>query len=210
MWFLVAGYQIQFRGTAYDSMIWNVWEYLALFGIVLLHEFGHTFACRQVGGTADRIVLWPLGGVAFVSPPPRPGAVLWSIAAGPLVNVALIPVLWIVGKLVGGSALADTEWMQLVRTVTWINLGLLIFNMLPVYPLDGGQILQSLLWFGIGRAKSLLVVTIIGALAGVALVIYGLMRGDWWVALIGGFILMQCKAGFEQSRLIAQHDAAAR
>ena len=210
MWFLVAVYQIQFRSTAYHSMIWNVWEYLALFGIVLLHEFGHTFACRQVGGTADRIVLWPLGGVAFVSPPARPGAVLWSIAAGPLVNVALIPVLWIVGNLVAGSALADTEWMQLVQTVAWINFGLLIFNMLPVYPLDGGQILQSLLWFGIGRAKSLLVVTIIGAIAGVAIVIYGLMQKDWWVALIGGFVLMRCKVGFEQSRLIAQQNAAMR
>jgi Zn-dependent protease len=111
---------------------------------------------------------------------------------------------------VAGSALAGTEWLQLVHTVAWINFGLLIFNMLPVYPLDGGQILQSLLWFGIGRAKSLLVVTITGALAGVALAIYGLMQGDWWVALIGGFILMRCKAGFEQSRLIAQHEATAR
>ena len=48
--------------------------YLALFSIVLLHEFGHALACRQVGGKADQIVLWPLGGVAYVAPPPRPGA----------------------------------------------------------------------------------------------------------------------------------------
>ena len=68
----------------------NVLEYLALFGIVLLHEFGHALACRQVGGTADRIMLWPLGGVAYVNPPSRPGATLWSLAAGPLVNVAAI------------------------------------------------------------------------------------------------------------------------
>ena len=53
-------------------------------------------------------------------------------------------------------------------------------------------------------------VTIIGAIAGLAVVIYGLMQGDWWLALIGGFILMRCNAGFEQSRQIAQHDAAAR
>ena len=70
-------------------------EYLALFVIVLLHEFGHALACRQVGGQADQIVLWPLGGVAYVAPPPRPGATLWSIAAGPLVNVVLVPVLTI-------------------------------------------------------------------------------------------------------------------
>src|SRR6266516_4333412 len=92
-WFLVAAYEINGRSRTYSSLTWNVLEYLALFLIVLLHEFGHALACRQVGGTANRIVLWPLGGVAYVSPPPRPGATLWSIAAGPLVNVVLLPVM---------------------------------------------------------------------------------------------------------------------
>jgi Zn-dependent protease len=73
---------------------WSIAEYLGLFLIVLTHEFGHAMACRQVGGTANRIMLWPLGGVAYVDPPQRPGAMLWSIAAGPLVNVALIPVFY--------------------------------------------------------------------------------------------------------------------
>src|SRR5262245_5316336 len=91
-WFVVAVFEINFRRNHYASPAWNAAEYLALFGIVLLHEFGHALACRQVGGQANRIVLWPLGGVAFVSPPPRPGALLWSIAAGPLVNVILLPV----------------------------------------------------------------------------------------------------------------------
>ena len=79
-------------------------ECLALFVIVLLHEFGHALACRQVGGQANQIVLWPLGGVAYVAPPPRPGPTLWSIAAGPLVNVALTPVLggvWAAGLRCG-------------------------------------------------------------------------------------------------------------
>src|ERR1700729_539950 len=92
-WFLVAVYEIQSRKGNYSSVTWNVLEYLALFLIVLLHEFGHSLACRSVGGRADQIVLWPLGGVAYVDPPPRPGATLWSIAAGPLVNVVLFPVL---------------------------------------------------------------------------------------------------------------------
>ena len=61
--------------------------------IVLIHEFGHQLACRSVGGQTHDIVLWPLGGVAYVSPPQRPGAQLWSIAAGPLVNVILFPIL---------------------------------------------------------------------------------------------------------------------
>src|SRR5215469_460108 len=93
-WFVVAVYAIQSRAGRYTSFTWNILEYLALFLIVLLHEFGHALACRQVGGVANRIVLWPLGGVAYVDPPPRPGATLWSIAAGPLVNVGLAPVLW--------------------------------------------------------------------------------------------------------------------
>src|ERR1039457_2977738 len=92
-WFLVAVYEIQLRRGGYSSVMWNVLEYLALFLIVLTHEFGHAMACRSVGGTANQILLWPLGGVAYVNPPQRPGAMLWSIAAGPLVNVALLPVL---------------------------------------------------------------------------------------------------------------------
>src|SRR6267143_7081762 len=88
-WFLVAAFEINNPTRSYSSRTWNVLEYLALFFIVMLHEFGHALACRQVGGTADKIVLWPLGGVAYVNPPPRPGATLWSIAAGPLVNVML-------------------------------------------------------------------------------------------------------------------------
>ena len=81
------------RARQYSSLFWNALEYLALFAIVLLHEFGHALACRQVGGRAEQIVLWPLGGVAYVDPPQRPGATLWSIAAGPLVNVVLAPLL---------------------------------------------------------------------------------------------------------------------
>src|SRR5207247_4385868 len=92
-WFLIAIYGISERAKQYSSLLWPILEYLSLFVIVLLHEFGHALACRQVGGQAHRIVLWPLGGVAFVSPPPRPGATLWSIAAGPLVPAAIEPVL---------------------------------------------------------------------------------------------------------------------
>ncbi|MCX7010325.1 MAG: peptidase M50, partial [Kiritimatiellaeota bacterium] len=56
-WFLVALIQIQHRAKSYSSPLWNVAEYLALFLIVLLHEFGHAFACRSVGGQANTILL---------------------------------------------------------------------------------------------------------------------------------------------------------
>src|ERR1700680_5312650 len=98
-WFLVAAYEISGRQKTYSSLTWSVLEYLALFLIVMLHEYGHALACRQVGGTANQIMLWPMGGVAYVDPPPRPGATLWSIVAGPLVNVVLLPLLSVVGLL---------------------------------------------------------------------------------------------------------------
>ena len=79
-WFVFAVFEIALRSRIYASFAWNVAEYVALFLIVLLHEYGHALACRQTGGKADEIILWPLGGVAFVRPPPRPGAELWSIA----------------------------------------------------------------------------------------------------------------------------------
>src|SRR5437879_8634477 len=129
-WFLVAVYEIQSRSGRYSSILWNILEYLALFLIVLLHEFGHALACRQVGGNANRIVLWPLGGVAYVDPPPRPGATLWSIAAGPLVNVALIPLfaVTISGCRSAGVATTAPDLFHLLRWVALINKWLLIFN----------------------------------------------------------------------------------
>src|ERR1700740_2241233 len=163
-WFVVAIYEIQTRAGSYSSVTWNVLEYLALFLIVMLHEFGHALACRQVGGIANQIVLWPLGGTAYVDPPPRPGATLWSIAAGPLVNVALLPLLS--GALLFGRSagwpLAMPDLYKLVRSVLFLDVVLLVFNMLPIYPLDGGQILRSLLWFVIGRGASLMVATVLG------------------------------------------------
>ena len=158
-WFLIAVYGISIRAGKYSSMLWPALEYIALFLIVLVHEFGHALACRQVGGQANQIVLWPLGGVAYVAPPPRPGATLWSIAAGPLVNVALAPVLsllWWLGYSLGWGEVMPNAY-AFVKAICIINWALLIFNMLPIYPLDGGQILQSLLWFMLGRARSLMV-----------------------------------------------------
>src|SRR6267154_1688281 len=163
-WFLLAFYEINSRKGHYSSLTWNVAEYLALFLIVTLHEFGHSLACRQVGGQANQIVLWPLGGVAYVDPPPRPGAMLWSIAAGPLVNVALFFVLtpfWMLSRSMAWPE-AMPDLYRLLTAIWSINLVLFIFNLLPIYPLDGGQILRSLLWFVLGRARSLMAATILG------------------------------------------------
>jgi Zn-dependent protease len=203
-WFFVAVYEIQSRAGRYSSVTWNVLEYLGLFLIVLFHEFGHAFACRQVGGRANRIVLWPLGGVAYVDPPPRPGATLWSISAGPLVNLALAPILaalYFMGRSSGwASAMPDT--FHLVRAILAIDVGLLIFNILPVYPLDGGQILRSLLWFVLGRGRSLMVAAILGIIGVVGIIGLALFSRDVWLAAIALFMLMNCWGGLKHAQAL--------
>src|ERR1051326_945277 len=205
-WFLVAVYEINSRTREYSSVAWNVLEYVALFVIVLLHEFGHALACRQVGGQANQIVLWPLGGVAYVSPPERPGATLWSIAAGPLVNVALAPVLTVVVVLAAASgwteAMPDTY--KFLKAICITNFFLLCFNLLPIYPLDGGQILRSLLWFGLGRARSLLVATIVGFVGVAGLSVAAVLTRSPWGGLLAAFILLNCWGGLMQARLLAK------
>ena len=205
-WFLIAAYQITSRDGGYTSPVWNAVEYLALFGIVLLHEFGHALASRQVGGEANLIVLWPLGGVAYVNPPQRPGATLWSIAAGPLVNVVLVFVfsgLLMAAKPLGlGAAFPDA--VKCLKTIWVMNLGLLIFNLLPVYPLDGGQILRSLLWFSMGPTRSLKAATMIGLVGAAGLIAVAVWEESAWFGIMGAFILLNCWRGFQQARAMAR------
>jgi len=203
-WFLVAMIEIQSRKRSYSSVSWNVAEYLALFLIVMLHEFGHAPACRQVGGRANQIVLWPLGGVAYVDPPQRPGATLWSIAAGPLVNVALLPVFGAAVLLSRsqGWAVAMPDLNSLVWMLLKIDAGLLIFNLLPVYPLDGGQILRSLLWFVLGRARSLLVATVLGFVGVAGFILLAFWTHSVWTGAIAVFMLMNCWGGLQHARAL--------
>ena len=206
-WFLFALFEINRRGLGrYSSVTWNALEYLGLFLIVMVHEFGHSLACRQVGGIADQIVLWPLGGVAYVNPPPRPGATLWSIAAGPLVNVVLLPILFILLATSRslGWALSMPNLYGWLRALLIIDVGLLIFNMLPIYPLDGGQILRSLLWFVLGRARSLMAATIIGFVGVAGFIMLAVYVRSIWFGIMAVFILMNCWGGLRHAQELSR------
>lgn len=205
-WFVVAVFEISARSRNYSSPLWNAAEYLALFLIVLLHEFGHAFACRQTGGAANEIVLWPLGGVAYVRPPSRPGAELWSIAAGPLVNVILVPVLIGITLLSRnqGWIAAVPDLGRFLGDVFRVNLLLLIFNLLPVYPLDGGQILRSILWFGVGRARSLQIATILGLVGAAAFLGYAILVQSIWIGIMAVFLGQRCFESYKQSKALFQ------
>ncbi len=204
-WFLAFWY-LASRPNQYSNYGWNALEILSLFLIVLIHEFGHQLACRQVGGQTHDIVLWPLGGVAYVTPPQRPGAQLWSIAAGPLVNVILVPILSV---LVSVSSHLHWNYTypnidELIHNIWIINFCLLVFNMLPIYPLDGGQILRSLLWFVFGRANSLLVASIIGFIGVAGLIGLAVFQQSLWLGFIAAFIAMNCWGGWKQAQALAR------
>lgn len=149
-----------------------------LFGTVLLHEFGHALTCIAVGGTANHIVLWPLGGMAYVSPPPRPWPQLLTTIGGPAVNAILAPTFYLILKYVIPLMPLDTLLTSTVAYISFygcfINIALLVFNLLPVFPMDGGRIVQEILWFFIGYPKSMLISGMLGTVGGAAFVVLGL------------------------------------
>ena len=203
-WFLVAVYEVQVWRSMFSSPIWAVLLYLGLFVLVTMHEFGHALACRQVGGRAERIVLWPLGGIAFVSPPPRAGAMLWSIAAGPMVNLLLLPILTYAQHAAGRAGWVNTNVdAYLVLLWLWrINLMLLLFNLLPIYPLDGGQIVRALLWFPLGQIRSLFIATGIGFVGGGALLLWAFSQQSIWIGIMAFFLLSQAAVGWRQAQYL--------
>jgi Zn-dependent protease len=224
-WFAVAFLMIgDRRHLEYAVPAWKVVEYVSMFAIVLLHEFGHALACRSVGGVAQQIVLWPLGGVAYVAPPARPGAFLWSIAAGPLVNVALVAPtvgLWLVGARLGWKE-AWPDLFTYLQILTVLNLVLLVFNLIPVYPLDGGQILFALLWYGLGRWHSLALVSLVGMVFGGAaaagcvalMLLFGRFEGvaglGLMLGLIAAFVALRSYVSFRVARAALDLEALPR
>ena len=212
-WFIVAALEVTRFAQRYHNPIWAAFEYLALFGVVLLHEFGHAFACRQTGGQADTIVLWPLGGIAFVRPPLRPGAYLWSIAAGPLVSVVLFPLFTFFSFLV-----IDLHWKTLhpdfyhfVLTICFINGALLFFNLIPVYPLDGGQIVRGLLWLKFGPIRSLKAASILGFAGAILFALWAIASRSIWLGILAFFIFAQAQVGWRAAQNLAlESEEAAR
>ena len=210
-WFIVAAIEVARFAGRYRNPIWAAFEYLALFAIVLAHEFGHALACRQTGGHADTIVLWPLGGIAFVKPPPRPGAYLWSIAAGPLVNVVLFPVFtFLVFAFAGlhfGLGRRDmVEAVPLPADQASPQIDLLdgrIDDRTRAYPLDGGQIVRGLLWFKIGPIRSLKAASILGFAGAILFALWAITSRSIWLGILAFFIFAQAQVGWRAAQNLA-------
>lgn len=193
----------------------------ALFTVVLLHEFGHVIACRAKGGTADEILIWPLGGLATCNPPERHDAHFWTAVGGPLVNVVLIAVLTpTVGLLYGewwGTAIPNplglsrmlqseeisSWWEMLLVLGNFVSWALLLFNLIPMYPLDGGRILQAVLWKRKGRTRSLRIACQSGLIGAVVVGIFSLIANETMllgIALFGGLVCHATRRQLEAER----------
>jgi Zn-dependent protease/CBS domain-containing protein len=139
---------------------------LALFGCVLLHEFGHALAARAFGIRTPDITLLPIGGVARLQRmPDQPWQELIVALAGPAVNVviAVVLVFWLGQR-------TDVEHLQrlnepgaaLLAKLASVNIGLVLFNLIPAFPMDGGRVLRSLLAMALPYSRATQIAAWIG------------------------------------------------
>ena len=159
-----------------------------VFGCVVLHELGHALMAREYGiGTAD-ITLYPIGGVARLERMPKGGGPELLIAlAGPAVNLGIAAVLW-AGLEVFEPWLYHSLLGAVMAEMLWINLGLLAFNMLPVFPMDGGRVLRALLSGWLGRVRATEVAATVGRAIAIAAGLWFLLNGMLLQAGLAAFI----------------------
>lgn len=140
--FLYAFFMVQELPSIAVGLAWVGGLYVS----ILLHEFGHALAARWCDGEANEILLWPLGGLAFVRPAWHPTAHLITTVAGPLVTLGL----WIgfMALRVALMSYGDTprELLIFISSLERLNRWLLLFNLIPAFPMDGGRILRDSLW----------------------------------------------------------------
>lgn len=172
---------------------------IALFACVTLHELGHSLVAQRYGIPVREIILLPLGGIALLGRnATKPLQELLIAAAGPAVNVVIAGVLLAVGAGVLDVIRLDMRQLQeaasqpgLATALTWLfgaNVGLVLFNLIPAFPLDGGRILRALLWMGFGVRRADQIASVLGQMIAIVLGVYGVTSGNWPLALVAAFI----------------------
>ena len=199
-WIWISYYQV----AGLSGAIQGVLFILALFTCVLLHEFGHAFAAREFGIKTPDITLLPIGGVARLNRiPEKPWQELVVAIAGPLVNVVIAGVLLFV--IHGTTELLQIDRLEnprieLLGKLASINVMLVIFNMIPAFPMDGGRVLRALLamtmpyrratqiaaWIGQGLA---VLFAFVGFLSYQGITFFG-VRGSPFLIFIAFFIFV--------------------
>jgi stage IV sporulation protein FB len=188
-----------------------------LWVIVILHEFGHCFAARLVGGSSDEILLWPFGGLTFPDTPQRPWPRFVTTLGGPMVNVILCVLsAWAIFAMTHVQAPynplhpippSSLTWHMPVFYCWWvfsISYILLLFNLLPIFPLDGGRMVQTVLWKLTDYHRSMLTSTYVGMGGSAALAIFGLWRLDLGLIILAGLLFYAC---YQEQLILRETDA---
>lgn len=149
---LIIGWIIMVRlgsGASAAGVVEGVAFVLAIFGCVVLHELGHALTAQRYGIQTRDITLLPIGGVARLERMPEdPVQEFWVAIAGPAVNVAIAAVLYVVLRATRGPISLDAESIQstdFLLNLLEVNVFLVIFNLLPAFPMDGGRVLRAIL-----------------------------------------------------------------
>ena len=166
----------------------------ALFVCVVLHEFGHALTARQFGIRTRNITLTPLGGIAQLERMShKPWEEFCIAIAGPLVNVCGTAVLLGVPLLFAFAIapnMIDSAWWVFGGWLVAMNVVMVVFNMIPAFPMDGGRVLRAILTSYMGLLRGTRAAVNVGTVAAILMGIAGvfLLRNPW-VALIAVFVI---------------------
>jgi Zn-dependent protease len=177
-----------------------------VFASVLLHELGHCAMARQFGIRVLDITLWPFGGVARIEQmPAQPRSEFLIALAGPATNlaiaVALVPPLLLTGVLAGWDTLFSTSdplgTMTLATLLSYlaiVNIMILLFNLVPAFPVDGGRMLRAALSPGIGRDRATSIAVASGLALAVVFTVVGILQLQPVLVVTGVFIFFAAQA----------------
>ena len=148
-----------FEGQGLAVALAGVLLIMAVFGCVVLHEYGHAFMARRFGVPTKDITLYPIGGVARLQRiPEHPTQELLVALAGPAVNVVIAVLIGVSASLTGEGVGTPTGLAEPIghfwSNLFWVNLVLVAFNMLPAFPMDGGRVLRALLAYRLEYARA--------------------------------------------------------
>ena len=192
-----------YRVAGLPGAVQGVLFILALFACVLLHEFGHAFAARAFGIATPDITLLPIGGVARLNRiPDKPWQEFVVAIAGPLVNVVIA--LALIFVVHGSAEVRQLEYLEnprveLLTRLASINVMLVLFNLIPAFPMDGGRILRALLAMAMPYARATQIAAWIGQVLAVCFGIFGLF-GNPLLILIAFFIFAGAQQETEMAR----------
>ena len=155
----------------------------ALFGIVLLHEVGHALAGMYYHHKTRSITIFPFGGVALMEMPEKSSQELVVALAGPAVNVLFVPILWLICHFFPENGMLGQIYAS--------NIVLLVFNMLPAFPMDGGRVFRALLAMSLkDYCKATIIAGMVGEFFCIGFVVLGVLIGNLMLAVIGFFIFL--------------------